>query len=190
VIKAIIFDCFGVLTTDTWRAFVDGLPPEADAERARSLNKQYDAGLLNKQDFLQQVFEITGQKPKYVDDMLDSETIKNEKLLEYIKDLKATYKIGLLSNVATNWIVDYFLTDQERALFDDMVFSFIEGVTKPDERIFKLACERLSVDPTEAVMVDDIERYCQAAQSTGMKAVCYTDFSQFKADLQQILSQS
>ncbi len=188
MIKAIIFDCFGVLTTDTWRAFVDGLPPEADAERARELNRQYDAGQLTKADFLQQVHDVTGQKPKYVDDMLDKETVKNEQLLAYIKTLKPNYKIGLLSNVATNWIRDYFLTTEEQALFDDMVFSFEIGITKPDDRIFKLAAERLGAEPAATIMVDDIERYCQAARGTGMQAVCYNDFQQFKTDLEKILS--
>jgi epoxide hydrolase-like predicted phosphatase len=187
VIKAIIFDCFGVLTTDTWRAFLDSLPAEADIARARELNHQYDAGLITLEQFLEQVHEATGKSPQLVERMLDNEITKNTPLLDYIKDLKQTYKIGLLSNIATNWIKDNFLNIEEQALFDTMVFSYEVGMTKPDPRIFELACERLGVEPSEAVMIDDVEWYCQSAQSLGMKAIVYKDFNQLKQDLQAVL---
>lgn len=38
---------------------------------------------------------------------------------------------------------------------DEVVLSYEEGVIKPDPRIFKIACERLGVDPAETVMVGD-----------------------------------
>src|SRR5690606_31310012 len=98
------------------------------------------------------------------------------------------YKIGLLSNIATPWITDTFLTPEEQQLFDAMVFSYEVGMTKPDPRIFALTCKRLGVNPNQAVMVDDIERYCEAAKMEGMKAVVYKDFKQCKRDLEEILS--
>lgn len=187
MIKAIIFDCFGVLTTDTWRAFVDSLPLGVDIERARGLNRQYDAGLISKEEFLQQVFDTTGHHPKQIEEMLDSEITKNAPLLDYIRELKKNYKIGLLSNVATPWITDSFLTPEEIQLFDEMIFSFEVGITKPDPRIFQLAADKLGVSLKECVLVDDIERYCEAARATGMTAVTYQDLRQLKNDLATIL---
>ena len=69
---------------------------------------------------------------------------KNTELLDYIRTLKPTYKIGLLSNVSSNWI-HTFLTKPELDLFDDLVLSFEVGMTKHDARIFSLTSGRLGV---------------------------------------------
>lgn len=188
MIKAIVFDCFGVLTTDTWRAFVDGLPPDADKQAARDLNHAYDAGMLTKDEFLKQVHAVTGHEPKQVETLLGNEIAKNAALLEYIRELKQNYKIGLLSNIGSSWITDTFLNADEQALFDEMVFSYKVGMTKPDPRIFELACSRLGVNPREAVMIDDIESYCASAADLGMKAVVYKNLDQCRADITDILA--
>ncbi len=187
MIRAIIFDCFGVLTTDTWRAFLDSLPEGTDTTEAREINKAYDAGLLTTEEFLEQVEQVTGHIPKQVEDMAKGDVLKNTKLLEYVAELKTTYKIGLLSNIASNWIRDSFLTAEEQALFDDMVFSHDVGTTKPDPRIFELTCERLGVEPNEAIMIDDVESYCRSAEQVGLKAVVYEDFEQCRQQLEQLL---
>lgn len=189
MIQAIIFDCFGVLTTDNWRAFIDGLPEGIDIQQARSLNKAVDAGIITHDEFAAGVKDITGQTPPSIEKMLQQDIVKNNQLLAYIKELKSSYKIGLLSNISSNWIRDAFLTTEEQALFDDMIFSHEVGMTKPDPRIFELACEHLGVEPASAVMVDDIDVYCDAARELGMPAVTYENFGQFQTDLEAVLYQ-
>jgi putative hydrolase of the HAD superfamily len=189
MIKAVIFDCFGVLTTDTWLAFIDSLPPDIDVAQARELNHQYDAGLITRDEFLQGVHEVTGRYPEEVEKLLSAETAKNTALLEYIHRLRDRgFVIGMISNVASNWIRDSFLSPEEQELFDAMILSFEVGMTKPDPRIFMLACERLRVGPHEAVLVDDIERYCTAARVEGLQAIVYSNMQQLKDDLEPILS--
>lgn len=189
MIKAVIFDCFGVLTADVWREFIDNLPPEADVNRAREINHQYDAGLLSLDEFLDQVEEATGHRPIEVEKLLDNEVKKNKALLGYIEELKQSYKIGLISNIATNWIRDKFLNAQEQSLFDAMVFSYEAGTTKPDAEIYKLACDKLGIHPDEAVFTDDVKSYCEAAEALGMRSVHYRDFRQMKQELEVILDQ-
>ena len=188
MIKAIIFDCFGVLTRDSWLAFCDSLPPEANVPRARELNKAYDAGLISKEEFLKGVHEATGAYPEDVELIVDNETYKNTHLLELIKELKTRYKIGMLSNIATNWVRETFLTPQEQQLFDAMIFSFEVGTTKPDPQIYQIAAEKLDVEPNECIFIDDIERYCAAAQECGMQAIWYKDFKQTKQELEVLLA--
>lgn len=172
-----------------WREFLDGLPAGTDTKKARELNRQYDSGLITLKSFLDQVEQTTGQRPELVEKLLDNETTKNGPLLSYIAELKQTYKIGMISNIATNWIKDKFLNQEEQGLFDDMVLSFEVGTTKPDPNIFKLACERLGVEPHETVFSDDIESYCDAARAVGMNTVHYQSFSQMKRELEAILNQ-
>ena len=181
-----------MLTTDLWKEFLAEVTDEKAVQAARELNRAYDAGFISMREFLDGVKEVTGRSPKRVEELLEDkgEIIKNEQLLTYIGELRHRgYKIGLLSNIATNWIRDTFLTLEEQALFDDMVMSFKVGMVKPDRRIFQLACERLSVESTEAAFVDDIDRYCEAAEAEGIKAIVYTDFKQMQSELESVLEQ-
>jgi HAD superfamily hydrolase (TIGR01549 family) len=190
VIRALLFDCFGVLTTDTWRAFVDTLPPEVDIDAARNLNRAYGAGIIGRQEFMDGVLDITGRQPREVETLLSSEIAKNTALLAYIQELKPKFKIAMISNIATNWVRDVFLTPQEQELFEEMIFSYEVGMTKPDPRIFMLACERLRVAPREAIMIDDIESYVQAAKAEGLQGIVYQDLAQLKTDLAELLANS
>ena len=113
---------------------------------------------------------------------------KNEALLEFIAKLSKDYKIGLLSNAGTSWVKDSFLTSEQVGLFDDMVLSFEVGLTKPDLAIYRLACERLNIEPEEGVFVDDQLGYCIAAKDAKMQALVYKNFVQFKHDLEEILT--
>ena len=188
MIKAIIFDCFGVLTSDKWKKFVSTLPDNL-RKPAREANHAHDSGLISKAEFINQVQKLTGCNPKTLEAIVaGDDLVQNKELLNYISQLKAEYKIGLLSNVASNWIREELLTSDEQALFDDMVFSFETGMTKPDSRIFEMTAKRLNVKPNECVFVDDVESYCIAAADTGMKAIVYKDFEQMKRELEKILS--
>ncbi len=187
MIKAIIFDCFGVLTADLWKEFCSTLEPEI-RRQASDLNHAFDRGMLTNDDFFEQVQELTGRSPKLIEQARNGGSSKNTTLLEYIAELKQNYKIGLISNVATSWITDELLTSGEQALFDDMVFSYQVGVTKPDPRIFEIARERLDVEPNEVIFVDDIETYVSAAKELGMQGVVYQDFPQAKQAIKAILA--
>jgi putative hydrolase of the HAD superfamily len=188
MIKAVIFDCFGVLTTDKWRAFLDSLPPEVNIRAASDLNRAYNTGLIDAEQFKDELKKITGRLPEEPEDLLREDMVKNTILLEYIRSLKPAYKIGLLSNIASNWIRDSFLTEEEQGLFDTMVLSFEVGMTKPDPRIFTLATERLRVTPEEAVLIDDIDTYVEAAKAEGMQGIVYQDMEQAKTELEHLLN--
>ena len=186
MIKAIIFDCFGVLTAAKWKEFVSNLP-EDQKRPARDLNHAYDAGLMTEKQFIDQVKELTGRDPGEVENLTVEEIGKNKRLLDYIGVLKPNYKIGILSNVASNWVRDYFLNPEEQKLFDVMLFSYEAGTTKPDPQIYHLITEKLGVEPSECIFIDDTEPYCQAAKAVGMKAIIYENFEQMKEELEKLL---
>lgn len=191
MIKAVIFDCFGVLTISTWQQLWASLPDVKLQETARELNRLYDRGDLTKEEFIAKLQAATGMSVSEMQSKLFSPSMdKNTALFDYIKTLKPTLKVGMLSNVATGWVREEFLSPQEQALFDDMVLSYEVRLAKPDPQIFQLACKRLGVQPHEAILVDDIERYCQAARAVGMHAIVYQNVQQTKTELQELLSQS
>lgn len=154
---------------------------------AADLNKAYDAGFITTIEFIDQVKELTGKLPELVE-QTHGVANKNYKLLDFIVELKTHYKIGLLSNIASDWITDEFLTAAEQNLFDAMIFSHNVNLTKPDHRIFELMAEQLGVEPNDCLMVDDIEANCSGARETGMQAVVYHNYAQARAELEQLLS--
>lgn len=189
MITAIIFDCFGVLTADLWREFCATLPPK-QRTAARDLNHALNNGMISQHDFLKGVHEATGREQQEINQIFSENVPKNEQLLQYIAELKKSYKIGLVSNVSNNWIRDSFLTEQEQALFDGMVLSYEVGVTKPDQIIYERICDQLGIQPAEAVFVDDIEQFVTAARELGMQGIVYQDFPQFQQNLNKILKSS
>jgi len=137
---------------------------------------------------LEGVKQATGHDYDVITSVRSSENAKNIQLVEYILELKKKYKIGMISNVATNWVRDYLLTEEEQKLFDVMIFSFEVGTTKPDPRIYEDTIQKLSVEAKECVFIDDVERYCEGARAVGMQAILYEDFDQMKIDLEKLLS--
>jgi epoxide hydrolase-like predicted phosphatase len=145
--------------------------------------------MIDNANFIKQIKQLTGRAPVDIDTMLQSEVVKNEALLEYVAELKQRgYEIGMLSNIASNWIREVLLSQEEQELFDEMIFSYEVGMAKPDARIFLLMCERLRVGTHEAVMIDDVASYCDAAKAEGLAAITFSDLSQLKHELEHLLS--
>ncbi|NHD18359.1 MULTISPECIES: HAD-IA family hydrolase [unclassified Actinopolyspora] len=54
-------------------------------------------------------------------------------------------------------------------LFDSVLMSYVEGVIKPDPKLFLRACERLGVAPEEALMIGDSTEADGAATEVGCR---------------------
>lgn len=189
MIRAIIFDCFGVLTETRWQKSLSQLPA-SQRRQVRDVHHAYQRGFIDYRDFRAEAVRLTDLSTSQMDDIFIYRQAfqKNDQLLNLIKKLGKSYKMGVLSNVGTNWIRDTFLNSEEVALFDDMVLSFEVGLAKPDAAMYRLACQRLDVAPSEAILVDDSLSYCQAAEDVGLHAILYKDFVQFKHELEALLT--
>lgn len=104
-------------------------------------------------------------------------------LLALIRDLKARYKIGLLSNAPDtldDWLDNH---TQVKHLFDAVVYSAQVGLAKPDPRVFHLILDKLKVLPSEAIFIDDSLANVEAALALGMTALRFTDTENLKEEL-------
>ncbi len=72
-------------------------------------------------------------------------------------------------------------------LFDVIVESAIEGLRKPDPRIYELTCTRLGVEPTEAVFLDDLGVNLKSARALGMTTIKVGDPAVALAELEVVL---
>jgi epoxide hydrolase-like predicted phosphatase len=83
---------------------------------------------------------------------------------------EAGVKTGLLSNSWGN--TDY---GELPSFFDIAVISGAEGMRKPNPEIYELAAERLGLEPSACIFVDDVAGNAAGARAIGMQAVHHTD---------------
>lgn len=191
MIRAVIFDCFGVLTYDGWLPFkrkhFSG-DPELEVQ-ATDLGRQVNSGLLGYGSFVEHLAKMAKTSVREVARAIH-DNVPNEELFSYIEnELKPKYKIGLLSNTGRNMLEEIF-TREELGLFDATALSYEIGSLKPEARAYHVIAERLSVKPEECVFIDDQERHLNGAREVGMQTVIYKDFEQFKHDLEKLLGDS
>ncbi|HEX8182983.1 MAG TPA: HAD-IA family hydrolase [Candidatus Saccharimonadales bacterium] len=191
MIQAVIFDCFGVLTSDAWLPFKRryfGHDPNLE-QQATDLNKQVDAGLADYDDFINGIAELAGMQPTQARAEI-ANNVANEALFEYMAQfLKPQYKIGLLSNAGANWLDELF-GEKQAGLFDAVQLSCDTGFVKPDARAYHGVADALGVAPEACIFIDDQERYCTGARDVGMQAVVYHEFEQCRDELEGLLGRS
>jgi len=187
MIKAIIFDCFGVLLTDSLEDIVHELKvtnPDK-AEKIIKLVSLTGKGLADAQGSRVTVADMLGLTIDEYTYKIRTGEVKNLPLLKYIKEFKIDYKIGLLSNIISGGLEVRF-TNDELSVFDTIVASGDIGFAKPEAQAYEITADRLGVRLEECIMVDDREDYCQGATGVGMQAVQYVSFEQMKSDLKKL----
>ncbi|MGE5312604.1 MAG: HAD family hydrolase [Acidobacteriota bacterium] len=188
MIKAVIFDCFGVLVGDALPQFVQthlSQSPELVAEAWKS-DDRTNLGKISEHEHFVLLGKLAGIPVQQVIRELDANA-PNQPLFDYIRaELKPRYKLAILSNIHAD-ILDELIGKENRALFDAEALSYKLGVVKPSPEIYQMAAEMLEVEPKECVFIDDKQHYCAAAEEVGMKAIHYASFEQCKRELQELL---
>lgn len=113
-----------------------------------------------------------------------------DETVDLLRDLKAA---GLRCYALSNMEPDAFAIRYERfsfmKLFDGCVISGIEGVAKPDRRIFEILLERFALDPATTVFVDDSSQNVDAARRLGINALRYTSAARLRHEMRTLLPQ-
>ena len=184
MIKAIIFDCYGVLVGDglpvfVQRHFADN--PEVMAQVWDNDDK-VNRGEMSVRDELVYLSEQSGVAFNNIAREFDV-NYPDEALFSYIKqELRPAYRLGICSNISRHEVLTELIGQEKRELFDAAILSCDLGVVKPDFRIYLACAEALGVEPEECLYVDDKERYCQPARELGMQTIVYRRFEQFQKD--------
>lgn len=189
MLKAVIFDCFGVLATDGWLHYCEThLQNPVERSYARELLGEHDRGFISLEEFALKASQLTNTSKEDLMEVLSTHNTKNKNLLTYISKLKKRgYKIGLLSNVGEDWL-DHFLTKSERDLFDDILLSYKVGLTKPDPLIYQMSADNMGLITQECVFIDDRMVCIDGAITSGMQGIMYEDFLQLESDLDRLLA--
>ena len=114
---------------------------------------------------------------------LDPNPIHSESFLE---SLSKNYRLALLSNT------DPIHMSHEEArfpffrFFPIRVYSYDVGASKPDPIIYRKALQACKVRAEEAVYVDDIVEYAEAAARLGMTGIVFLSPEQLQSELRRL----
>ena len=193
--SALLVDFGGVLTTSIWVAFgefceAEGLDRETvrslfrDDPEALGLLRGLETGELDEAAFEPRFAALLG-----LDDhegligRLFGGLGPDEAMIGAVRAARAGgIATGLISNSWGLGIYDRAPVD----LFDATVISGDVGLHKPQPEIYRLACERLEVEPPDAVFVDDLRENVAGAEAVGMTAVLHRDSAETIARLEEL----
>lgn len=191
MIKAVLFDYGGVLspggrTISGVYSRLLGIPQ--DEVDLADLHIEYRRGDISTEDFFIKLGEqygkvVTAEKFLEYSDIF----VKNEAVYELAANLrKQGIKTGILSNVY-ELSADILRKDGYYDGFDPVVLSCEEGLAKPEPEFYKIAIERLGVEPKEILFIDDQEKCFPPANALGMHTIKADDEDQTVSDIKAVL---
>jgi epoxide hydrolase-like predicted phosphatase len=194
-IKAVIFDWGGVLIDDPAAALMrycaDALG--VDVEEYKKAYWLFEAdfalGKIAEKIFWEKICTELGVDKPQVSSLWEQAFASvykpKEEMFELARRLR---KNGLRTAVLSNTerpAVDFFRR-QIYDMFDQVVFSCLEGVRKPDKKIYRIAVERLGVQADECVFIDDRIEYVEGAKMAGLKGILFNGLEKLKEELSQL----
>ncbi len=191
MIKAIIFDFFGVIANDGWLPFKSKYfgHDEIMRQKATLLNRRSDAGLESYDDFISKIADLASLSEAETRKEIENNPA-NVRLIDYIQvRLNGRYKLGLLSNASADWL-DRIIGHNAAGLFDKKCLSFETGHLKPDPYAYRDILEKLEVQPNESIFIDDQPRCVEGASAVGIHSLHYLDFDSMRTELETLLADS
>lgn len=208
-VEAIVSDFGGVLTTPLVEAFVGlqsshGIPMEAfGAALARGAAAngganplfELETGRLTEVQFLDQLGAALREELGREVDLerfghaFFEHLEPNEELFAFMRELHGRgYRMAILTNNVREWEPLWRSMLPIDELFETVVDSGFVGVRKPDPAIYELTLERLGVDASATLFVDDMEINCDAARALGMQAVWFRSNAQAIPEIERVLA--
>ena len=186
MIKAIIFDFFGVISSEVapfWFA------KRFEREEALRLKEEYmgpsDRGEVSEKETFKQLSLLTGESTEEIYEDFCRRAVINPKTVALVERLKKNYKIVLLSNAMSAWLRKILTKNNLMRLFDFTVISADEKIAKPDKRIFELALNRANISADEAIFTDDNKKNVDGALCAGIEGIIFTDARSLEDELKR-----
>jgi epoxide hydrolase-like predicted phosphatase len=197
-VRAVVFDVGGVLeitprtgAAERWAARL-GLRPGELEERTHQVWQAGAVGSISEREVHRRLGELLKLDQALVRRFMEDLWAEylgtlNVELARYVRGLRPRYRTGIISNS----FVGARERERERYRLDELtdliVYSHEVGISKPDPRIYQLACARLGVPPEQAVFVDDTEAMVDGARTVGMLAVLFEHNAQAIAEIEAMV---
>ena len=205
MIRAVIWDFGGVITTSPFEAF-----NVYEAERGLPKDFIRTINATNPLDNAWAKFESSRVSIDEFDGLFDAEARERghslpgkdviallsgdlrPKMVRALHVLKEKLRIGCITNNVKAGEGAGMARDAAKAasvaevmaLFEVVIQSSKVGIRKPDPDIYKMACEALSIEPAEAVYLDDLGINLKPARALGMTTIKVIDPDEALAELE------
>ncbi|MGD8499600.1 MAG: HAD family phosphatase [Phycisphaerales bacterium] len=191
-VESIIFDWGGVLIDDPrpgllqYCADAFGTSQEHYTPVHDSFLDEFHKGIISEKSFWQEVGRELGKPmpkaPSLWSEAFRSAYVPRPEAFSLVSSLRDKgYKTALLSN--TELPAVEFFHELNYEMFDVLVFSCMEGVMKPERRIYEITLERLGSKAQQSIFVDDREDYIRGAQQAGLNTILFESIDQVKNEL-------
>ncbi len=189
MIKAIIFDCFGVFCVDSWVAAFNHFATDLDRQYTpfADVMAANNRGLIDMDEAnsrIAEVMDITAEE--WAEELLQFDGM-DRAMLDYVLELKTEYRTALLTNLGPGRLRDFFGEEELTRHFDYAVASGDIGYIKPEPEAFEHMLEHLGIQAYEAVFVDDRESNVSGAKHAGLHSVLFRNKLQLKKELKVLL---
>lgn len=205
MIKAVLFDFGGVITSSPFEAFSRfeverGLPSDF-IRTVNSTNPDTNAWaqLENSAVTREEFNELFAAESKALGhEVPGSEVLAllagelRPEMVRALGILRSHYKVGCITNNIRrdeSENVEAIATPFSRVMdtFDVVIESSIVGIRKPNPEIYRLACRELEVAHTEAVFLDDLGINLKPARALGMHTIKVSSADQALTALEAVL---
>jgi putative hydrolase of the HAD superfamily len=171
---------YGLRDNTLWFALYR-IPEWNEIQTGRGSAEAYDAAVLA---YLAR--EGCSDPAGMVERIRTQATRLHEQVIDLIRSLRDTYRIGLLSNATARLEEMLAELGLHEGLVHDVVNSARVGLAKPDPAVYRLAAERLGLAPGQCFFVDDYDKNVIAAREVGMHAHHFRGYEGLAAELRSL----
>jgi glucose-1-phosphatase len=114
--------------------------------------------------------------------VLDATPLVDSSLLE---NLSKHYRLAVLSNTDPIHVAELEKKFDFFRFFPQRIYSCVVGASKPSAIIFREALKACKVSADNALYIDDIPAYVEAARQLGMDGIVFESAEQLKSELEK-----
>jgi len=195
LIKAVIFDLGGVLIENPaskMKMFISNaldISERALVDRSSPYIADFQKGLISENELWKRVTKNTWNQQEFGVSIwkraIEEAYSPKKEMFSLITMLKkCDLKIGILSN--TEIPVVEFFQDKDFSMFDEIIYSCLEGLRKPEKEIYLLSINRIGFNADEIIFVDDREENVIAARQIGITGIQFFSPDQVKKDIESM----
>lgn len=205
MIKAVLWDFGGVITTSPFEAFNrferDNDLPRDIIRRINATNPHTNAWakLESSQISVDEFDEAFAEEARSLGHEIRGQQVLallsgdlRPRMVSALEIIRANFKTGCITNnVRNQGEGPGMASNVERAsriadvmdMFDVVIESSKVGIRKPNPEIYRIACREMEIEPAEAVFLDDLGINLKPARDLGMTTIKVLDVDQALSEL-------
>ncbi len=154
------------------------------------LAKEFFHGNVSEEEYVRDVVEKYPQigTSKWLKQHIRDNFVEVEGTRDIVIELRTLgYKLSILSNHAKEWLDYCEKKFNFHELFDDRIYSYEIGASKPDPRSYQAVLAQLKTTADQCLFIDDSETNIEAARRLGFTVVLFTDAQSLRSELKRLL---